>query len=170
MQIRALTPTDAVEFVSIRLRGLAECPEAFPSTYDEESSTPLTEIEHRLQPNPGTVIFGAFAGTTLCAVVGLQRESMVKLAHKALIWGVYVVPEFRTRRTGTRILGHALNHAMAVMGTRQVNLGVNTTNLAAFSLYKKLGFTEYGLERGFLQVGGRLYDEYQMVYCAQSSA
>ncbi len=63
-----------------------------------------------------------------------------------------------------------LSYAAAVLGTRQVNLGVNTKNLAGVALYKKLGFVEYGLERGYLLVGGVLHDEYQMVRHVASAA
>jgi RimJ/RimL family protein N-acetyltransferase len=164
MQIRALTSTDAPAFVALRLRGLRECPEAFASSYEEECATSLAEIERRLQPKVDSAVFGAFHDAELCGLVGLQRETMTKLAHKAFIWGMYVAPEMRMQGTGSRIIGHALHYAATVLGTRQVNLGVNTKNTAAVALYKKLGFVEYGCERGFLLVGGVLHDEYQMVY------
>jgi ribosomal protein S18 acetylase RimI-like enzyme len=163
MQIRALAPSDAAAFQALRLRGLQECPEAFASSYEEEVDTPLAKIEDRLQPKAGSAVFGAFEGAELRALVALQREGMKKLAHKAFIWGVYVAPEARGNGVGTQIMLHALRYAAAVLGTSQVNLGVNTRNLSAVSLYKKLGFVEYGLERGFLLVDGVLQDEYQMV-------
>lgn len=163
MHIRALAPPDAAAFQALRLRGLLECPEAFASSHEEEVGTPLADIETRLQAQHDSAIFGAFQDSSLCALVGLQRESMAKLAHKAFIWGVYVAPEARGRGVGTRIMGHALHHAATVLGTTQVNLGVNTRNTAAVSLYKKLGFVEFGLERGYLLVDGVLHDEYQMV-------
>ena len=164
MDIRALAPPDAAAFMALRLRGLQECPHAFASSYEEEATTPLAEIEKRLQPKADSALFGAFQGPQLCAVVGLQREGMVKLAHKAFIWGMYVAPEVRTRGVGARVLRHALQHAATVLGTTQVNLGVNTKNVAAVALYRKLGFVEYGLERGFLRVDGVLHDEYQMAW------
>jgi ribosomal protein S18 acetylase RimI-like enzyme len=163
LNIRALAPSDAHAFQSLRLRGLLECPTAFASSFDEEVGTPITEVEKRLQPRPDSVIFGAFEGSELCALVGLQRESMAKLAHKSFIWGVYVAPENRGRGVGDALLRHALSHAAKVLRTRQVNLGVNTKNFAAATLYKKLGFIQYGLERGYLLVDGVLQDEYQMV-------
>ena len=95
---------------------------------------------------------------------------MAKLAHKSFIWGVYVAPEARGKGVGTEIIGHALSYSAGVLGTRQVNLGVNTKNSAAVALYKKFDFIEYGLERGYLLVGGVLKDEYQMVRYAASAA
>ena len=170
MQIRPLRPQDATAFAALRLRGLQECPEAFASSYEEEVDTPIHELEGRLKPKTDAVIFGAFNEAGLCALVGLQRESMVKLAHKAFIWGMYVAPEVRGRGVGTLLLEHALTYAARTLGTRQVNLGVNSRNAAAIALYKKLGFVEYGLERGFLRVGGEFHDEYQMVHHVAGAA
>jgi RimJ/RimL family protein N-acetyltransferase len=164
MLIRQLEPADAAAFIALRLRGLQEYPEAFASSYEEEVTTPLTEIAQRLQAKDDAAIFGAFDGNTLCAMVGLQRESMLKLAHKAFIWGVYVASEFRHSGMGTQLMRHTLDYAATLMHVRQVNLGVNTKNTAALTLHQKLGFVEYGLERDFLMVGGELHDEYQMAY------
>jgi signal transduction histidine kinase len=86
MHIRALAPQDAPAFQALRLRGLQECPEAFASSYEEEVGTPLEEIEKRLQPKTDSAIFGALQGAELCALVGLQREGMAKLAHKSFIY------------------------------------------------------------------------------------
>ena len=98
----------------------------------------------------------------LVGVVGLQRERMVKLSHKAFVWGVYVAPEARGRAVGMKLLRFALEYAALQLHVRQVNLGVNTTNTAALALYKKLGFKQYGLEREYLFVNDKYYDEYQM--------
>jgi len=170
LNIRVLTPLDSGAFLALRLRGLEECPEAFASSFEEEVNTPIAEIEGRLQPNADCAIFGAFEESKLCALVGLQRERMAKMAHKSFIWGVYVAPEARGRGVGAEIMRHALTYAESVLGTRQVNLGVNTKNTSAVSLYKKLGFIQFGFERDFLLVNGVLQDEYQMVYCVAGAA
>jgi RimJ/RimL family protein N-acetyltransferase len=162
LDIRPLIPIDAAAFQSLRLAALQECPEAFSSSFEEEISTPLTEIERRLMPKNDSAIFGTFDDGALVAIVGLKREGMAKLAHKAFVWGMYVAPTARSRGTGTLILRHALGYA-ATLGIRQVNLGVNTKNTAAVALYQKLGFVEYGLERDFMFVDGEFHDEYQMV-------
>ena len=94
----------------LRLRGLQKCPEAFASSYEEEVGTPPAEIERRLQPKPDAAIFGAFREGVLVALVGVQREGMAKLAHKAFMWGVYVAPDERALGVGTKVLGHALSY------------------------------------------------------------
>lgn len=169
MHVRALTPPDASRFQALRLRSLQELPEAFAASYEEEADLPLLDIEQRLQPSSDSAVFGAFRDSELCALAGVQRENMAKLAHKSFIWGVYVAPECRGLGVGMQVMSQALSHAATILGSRQVNLGVNTKNHAALSLYRKLGFVEYGLERGYLLVNGVLLDEYQMV-CHVSGA
>jgi len=83
------------------------------------------------------------------------------MAHKSFIWGLYVA--FLRHGLGAQVMSHALSHAATILGSRQVNLGVNVENQPALALYRKLGFVEYGLERGYLLVDGVLQDEYLMV-------
>jgi ribosomal protein S18 acetylase RimI-like enzyme len=170
MLLRTLTPEDAAAFQALRLRGLQECPEAFASSYEEEVGTAPGEIQKRLKPKPDSAILGAFRDGKLIALTGVQRESMAKLAHKAFIWGVYVAPEARGSGVGSKVVSHALNYASETLGVRQVNLGVNTKNTAAVALYSKLGFAQYGMERGFLLLAGELHDEYQMACLVRGAA
>ena len=163
MTVRRLIPADAEQFQAVRLRGLREHPSAFASSHDEEVSRPLAVVAERLAHKPDGAIFGWFVGSALQGVVGVRREEMAKLAHKAYIWGMYVVPEARRAGAGQELLVHALGYARATLGVRQVNLGVNTRNEAAIALYRRVGFEIYGTEREFLLVDGVLHDEYHMV-------
>lgn len=161
---------DAEPFRALRLRGLLECPAAFASSYAEEQGDTVEVVARRLSPKCDSSIFGAFHGGALVGVVGIQRESMLKLAHKAFIWGMYVAPEVRHTGIGAALVARALQYATSELRVRQVNLGVNTANTAALALYRKLGFKEYGHERGFLLVDGVLYDEFHMVINVASAA
>lgn len=108
-------------------------------------------------------MFGAFDELTLSGVVGIQRENMHKLNHKAFLWGVYVAPEARNKGVGRRLVAQALNYAFAMNGVRQMNLGVNAQNAPAIALYEAAGFKRFGLEQGFMIVDGMLQDELLMV-------
>ncbi len=163
MHIRLLVPSDAEAFKHLRLRGLRECPSAFASSYEEEVNDSILEISRRLAPKPDCAVLGAFRESALLGIVGIQREKLKKLSHKACVWGVYVAPEARKTGIGASLLHQALGHARSELGVWQVMLGANTSNAAALALYRKLGFTEYGLERGFLLVEGVLHDEHLMV-------
>jgi ribosomal protein S18 acetylase RimI-like enzyme len=162
VSIRKLVPDDAEAFQAIRLRGLLEIPSAFSASHEEEADTPLAVIAERLTPTPEGSILGAFFEGTLAGIIGIQRESQKKLAHKAYVWGMYVAPEFRRAGVGRALVSRALEIAGRELGVRSVSLGVNTRNDAAIALYTSMGFRTYGTEVGFLKVDGELHDEHMM--------
>jgi len=170
VEIRSLGPADAGAFQALRLRGLRECPTAFASSYEEEYGNELAVVAERLVEGPNHAILGAFDGSTLIGVVGLQRERPTKLAHKAHLWGMYVAPEFRRKGVGRRLVEQALKRASAMDGVRQVNLSGNANNPAAIALYEALGFRSFGVERGFILVDGVLHDEMHMAAATAVSA
>lgn len=163
MRVRALTPEDAVVFQAMRLRALREEQTAFASSYEEEVTRPIEDIAHRLQAKADGAIFGSFKEGELVGVLGVQREGMRKLSHKAFIWGMYVSPEVRGQGHGALLMRDALEYAWQVLRVIQVNLGAHTLNESALRLYRRFGFEIYGTELGALYVNGSLQDEYHMV-------
>jgi len=161
--IRALAQDDAAAFQALRLQGLDECPTAFASSYDEEHETPVSAVADRLAPQSGRAILGAFRDGALVGVVGIRREAMRKLSHKAYIWGTYVAPTARRKNVGSQLMAAAKAFAASELLVRQVNLGVNANNPAAIALYQRMGFEQYGLERSFMIVDGVAQDELHMV-------
>jgi ribosomal protein S18 acetylase RimI-like enzyme len=170
MQIRALGPSDAAAFQALRLRGLQEFPGAFASSFEEEAPLALEEVAKRLEHQDDRAVFGSYAGNLLCGVVGVQRERMAKLRHKAVLWGMYVAAEARRAGHGEALIRVALQHAWTTLRVAQVNLGAHTLNESALRLYRKVGFEVYGTEVGSLRVNGQPQDEYHMVCRAQSVA
>lgn len=163
LTIRRLTPADATVFQALRLRGLAEDAAAFASSFEEECERSIEAIEAQLAAKPDGAIFGAFDGDTLLGVVGLQREGLRKLAHKGVVWGMYVAPEGRGAGTGRRLLAAALAHAWTPLQLAQVNLSALASNEAALRLYRSMGFEVFGTERGSLRIGEHAHDEHHLV-------
>jgi len=162
MQIRRLTPTDAAVFQKLRLAGLREEPSAFGSSYEEEKDFSASIIEGRLAMRSDSGPFGAFERDNLVGVVALGRESMNKLSHKGLIWGMYVKPEYRGKGVARALLAEALSLARSVPELKQVNLSVNAGNTGAIHLYESLGFKAFGREPGALLINGQLHEEIHM--------
>ena len=163
IKVRRLLPTNAAAYQRVRLQGLRECPSAFASSHEEEAATSIAVLAERLAAKDDRALFGAFSTDELVGIVGVRRESMRKLAHKAILWGMYVAPPARRAGVGRQLVAAALAFAGETLGVRQVNLSVNDKNLAAIALYRRLSFEPFGLERGYLRIDGELHDELHMV-------
>ena len=169
MNIRNLGPDDATAYQHLRLRGLAEEPASFASSYEEESPRTRADWESRLQAGLDGAVLGAFEQDELLGIVGVQREAMRKLMHKAWIWGLYVRPESRRRGSGRALLAAAIRYARSMPDLLQLNLGVDACNLAAQQLYRAFGFQAWGHERGFMRIDGELRDEITMALVIAAS-
>ncbi len=163
MEVREIGAEDAPAFQRLRLAALRECPSAFASSYEEEYETPIASVAERLIAKADRCVLGAWIGSDLVGMLGLQREEMRKLAHKATLWGMYVAPGARRRGVGRQLIAQALLRAAAMTGVRQINLGVNASNAEAMALYDAAGFRSFGVECGFMLLDGELHDEILMV-------
>src|SRR4051794_9959583 len=106
--IRRLSPEDAALFRGIRLDGLRRDPDAFSSTFEEESAQPLSFFAGRLERSS---VFGAFRGTELLGVAGFYVQPGPKHGHKGTLWGMYVRPQGRGAGIGARLVAAVLDHA-----------------------------------------------------------
>jgi hypothetical protein len=64
MRIRHLIRDDAACYTALRLRMLREHPEAFTSSFEEESNKPLAWAERRIAPGeeaPHNFVLGAYS-------------------------------------------------------------------------------------------------------------
>jgi len=163
LNVRILERGDAGAYQSLRLAGLQECPSAFASSFAEESGLGLDVVAERLSQSADGVVLGAFADADLAGMVGVHREPLAKQAHKANVWGMYVGPAFRQAGIGRALLAEALAYAAGRLHARQVNLGVNSRNVAAVRLYERLGFRQFGYEPAFMLLEGVAHDEIHMV-------
>ncbi|QVQ26212.1 GNAT family N-acetyltransferase [Achromobacter deleyi] len=157
--VRRLTVSDAASLRQLRLDALVETPESFGSSYEEEHTLTLEDIREWIAPANDGAMFGVFADEALAGMVGVGRQRMLKMRHKAHIWSMYVTPAQRGRGLGRLLMQAAIAHAQTMRGIRQVQLSVTANNAAAAALYASLGFAVYGHEPEALCVNGKLYDE-----------
>ena len=159
MRIRTLEPSDVELFYSIRLRGLRENPEAFGSTFAEESAMSAEERRGRFHCTDENFVLGAFGeGGPLIGVAGFYRAAHLKLRHKGFVWGMYVPPESRGRGVGGALLSSVIGRGRSLPGLEQICLDVVTVNGAARRLYLSQGFQVYALEREAMKQDGQYYD------------
>jgi ribosomal protein S18 acetylase RimI-like enzyme len=155
--LRRLTPDDAALYRDIRLEGLAESPNAFSSTMEDEEGRPLESFAARLT---ATYVVGAFSGPELAGVAGFYVQAGPKHAHKGMLWGMYVRPEYRGAGIGRLLVEVIIEHARKHV--ELVQLLVVSDNLAARRLYESFGFVEYGVERHATKYRGRYHDDIMM--------
>ena len=156
--IRSVTPDDVMQFSGVRLRSICEEPLAFGMSEEEEKAQALEAVAERLRAREDSFVLGAFDSDTLVGTTGLRRMDSQKFRHRAMLWGVYVVPEYRGRGIARLLVGEALNRASGMDGLEIVALKVNAGNESACRLYRSLGFASYGVERRAMKVADRYVD------------
>lgn len=159
--LRPLAEADMAAFKAIRLQSIADSPTAIWPTVEEESRLTPEQVKAKIAQTPHQVVFGAFAGEQLVGIAGLRRETLAQLAHKATIWGVFVLPGMRKGGLARQLFARIKAHAEEI-GVLQIHLSVNAENLRARNLYASLGFQSFGIEPRGSQIAGRFYDEEHM--------
>src|SRR5215204_744842 len=164
MRIRTFEPSDVELFYSFRLRGLRENPEAFGSTFAEESVMSAEERRSHFYCTDENFVLGAFGeGGQLIGVAGFYRGRHLKLRHKGFVWGMYVAPESRGGGVGRALLASVIERGKSLPGLEQICLDVVTVNEAARTLYLSQGFQIYALEMEAMKQDGEYYDVEHMV-------
>lgn len=155
--LRRLLPEDAALYREIRLEGLANSPDAFSSTIEIERDRPLDWFAARLSD---ALVLGAFSGAELVGVAGFYVQPGPKHAHKGMLWGMYVHPQYRAIGIGRKLVEAIIAHARRRVELLQ--LFVVADNLPARRLYAGLGFVEYGVERHATKYRGQYHDDVLM--------
>ena len=146
IEIRRLAREDAVLYRDIRLEALQANPEAFGSTFEVEDAQPLSLFSDRLG---SSTVLGAFRDTELVGIVGFAIQQGQKEGHKGALWGMYVRPAARNAKVGRRLVEAVCKYARQQVELIQLSVAVD--NERARSLYARLGFLEYGVEKNALK-------------------
>ncbi len=159
--VRRLEPDDATAFMALRRAALLEAPFAFASS-PEDDAAGSREFVARALATPDQATFGAFADG-LIGIVGIGRQRHLKAAHKCEIWGLYVRPDARSVGVGRSLVLEALAFARSLPGATHVYVGATERAPEATSLYRSVGFTEWGVEPAALRIGEVIVSESHMV-------
>jgi ribosomal protein S18 acetylase RimI-like enzyme len=143
MRIRKLTIEDGEALWVLRLRALKDNPEAFAATYEETLSKGKEQFIQRIHPKEDAFYLGAFE-SGLVGMVYFRRDVGRKNLHKGRVLSMYVEPESRGLGLGKALLQEVITQANRLSGLEQLHLMVVTTNVAACSLYRSMGFEVYG--------------------------
>lgn len=161
MSIRALESGDAEVYRALMLEAYDVYPQAFTSSVAERAAMPMSWWEKRLS-NPLDRLFGAFVENELAGIVGLAFEGREKARHKVTLFGMYVNAAHQQQGLGRQLVEAALEEARRQPGLKLIQLTVTAGNDAAFALYQRCGFIQYGLEPLAVRVGVDYFDKIHM--------
>ena len=161
MWIERLDASHALDYRALMLEAFDLHPQAFTSSVRERAAMPLGWWESRLTSKLDLVL-GAFEDGRLAGIVGLAFEPREKARHKVTLFGMYVTPGVRQRGLGYELVQAALAEAQHHGGLRLIQLTVTAGNDAAFNLYRRCGFVQFGLEPMAVRVGEDYFDKIHM--------
>jgi ribosomal protein S18 acetylase RimI-like enzyme len=144
--LRLLTKDEFDLYRDIRLHCLKKFPDHFSTTYEEEAGSSKLKFSHIFSENESNdFIFGAYVNNNLIGICGFKQETKMKTRHLGEITQMYVKPEYNGKKIGLKLLTSTLEHAFLNPFIELVRLTVIVSNERAISLYKKVGFVQYGL-------------------------
>ena len=162
---RLLQADDVPAYRAIRLKMLRDAPWAFGSSPGDDRTESDGFFDEMLQDANRQIVVVDHPQTSseLACAVGVMRETSLKGKHLASIWGVFAVPEVRGQGVARSAMEHAIGVARSWDGVCRVSLSASARSLAAISLYKSLGFVQWGIEPGVTRVDGEDIDEVHMM-------
>jgi ribosomal protein S18 acetylase RimI-like enzyme len=139
-EVRAARPKEWREVRDLRLRALADTPDAFGSTLEREREYGEREW------------LGWISGwdeSTNRLAVGIQEDAWVGMAvgsrtgddELAHVYGMWVDPRARRAGLGRRLLDD-VTAWLRSLGATEIELGVTATNRGALAFYERMGFVD----------------------------
>ena len=138
MKIERLAVDEGLRLRTIRLRALADAPDAFGSTYAEVAARPLESWPKPLQE------IAAFVAVKDGEDVGLVRcASDDQHPDTAWLMSMWVAPEARGQGVGEALIEAVIEYARS-NGAIRLLLDVGDDNEPAIALYARKGFKPTG--------------------------
>ena len=134
----------------------------------------IDEFQKKLSWDTHNYVLGAFDGDELIGIAGLdgdeligiaglRRERGAKIHHTAVLWGIYVTPQYRSRGVAKHLVKAIVDIAEGIAEVTQIKLCVHTRNAPARQVYASSGFKSYGIEKNVVRIGAGSFDEELMM-------
>ena len=147
MRVALLSPADARQYRALMLHAYEQAADAFTSTVEERAVEPASWWRARIaDPTGMAVAFGAFQGVELVGAVALEFSAKPKTRHKALLIGMYVLPDWRGSGAARALLQAAIDRCKSRGDILVMQLTVTDGNEPAIALYRSAGFAPFGTE------------------------
>lgn len=140
MQVRRLRADEWALFRALRLRALADAPDAFGGTYADEAAQSDAQWQARADPPDGAVFVVDGPDDLIAMAIGGPAPGY---PNAAALFSMWVAPNARGHGLGEALI-HAVEAWAIQAGYPMLGLGVTTTNEPAIALYERLGFVDNG--------------------------
>ena len=148
LEVRPILPQHWPLLKSVRLRALADAPEAFGTTWAEAQAYSDAEWQARAQrfsePPPAAGCL-AFLDAVPC---GMASAYLSSEPHAAELTAFWVAPEQRGLGVADALVAFVADWASA-LGFAALEAGVVEDNHRALAFYKRVGFLETGRSHPF---------------------
>ncbi|MEX2274718.1 MAG: GNAT family N-acetyltransferase [Actinomycetota bacterium] len=140
IDIRSVRPDEWRRLRDVRLRSLADTPDAFGETLAQAHARPDTSwrrwIHHGWGRGPQLTLVADDGSSALRGiVVGVQEDEAPQVAY---VYAMWVDPSVRRTGVGTRLIDGVASWARA-RGASCLRLGVATDNQTAIAMYRRRG-------------------------------
>lgn len=147
MRIAVLSAAHVRQCRALMLHAYEHAADAFTSTVEERAGEPESWWVRRIaDPTGMTMAFGGFVGDELVGTVALEFSPKPKTKHKALVIGMYVMPEWRGNGAARALLQAAIDRCRSQGDILVMQLTVTEGNEPAIALYRSAGFEPFGTE------------------------
>lgn len=158
MDIKLLTKNEWLSWKNIRLEALKNTPEAFGSSFEEESNLLDKDFQQTFIKNN---VFGAFKNDELIGCAAFSCLHTLKTKHRGILWGMYIKPEYRGEGVADNLLNTVILFAKSKV--IQLHLTCVANNNHAVKFYQRNGFEICGTVPRALKIDTQYYDELLMV-------
>ncbi len=134
------TPADWARVRDVRLRALADAPDAFSVTVDQARSVPEAGWRDQCARTDAVTFLATVHGTDVGMAIGAPHHNVV---GDAALYSLWVAPAARGTGVSERLIDAVVTWACEA-GHRHVRLDVGDHNAAAIALYARCGFLPTG--------------------------
>ncbi len=154
MHVVRVTSADLHRYREVRLEGARSDPLGFRFTEADDAAIDERLWAARLDRD---FVVAAEDDGSILGVGGFSQLVGEKVAHKGLIWGMYVRRASRGTGAADMIMRALIAHARGHV--RQLQLTVMADNARARAFYERHGFVHYATEPESVRQGSVLCDE-----------
>jgi GNAT superfamily N-acetyltransferase len=141
MRIHHARIDDAMRVRAVRLRALADAPDAFSTTLEQDRARPDEDWRARLSTDRTATFLATTADGDVGMAVGAPYDGSPGAAG---LFGMWVDPRARGGGVGGALVDAVLAWARS-RGYRRILLDVGDENAAAIALYARRGFVPNGV-------------------------